>query len=149
MATTRALLARVPDDKFEWKPHTKSMSLGALVSHIAEMASWGEVITRPEFEVGSAGVTPQAASRDQLLGTFDRNVSATRSHLTGKTDAELLAPWKVTRGGETMFTMPKATMLRSILLNHLIHHRGQLTVYLRLNDVPLPPIYGPTADEAM
>src|SRR5205823_6343532 len=119
MTATRALLARVPDDRFDWKPHPRSMPLGALVSHIAEMASWGEVITRPEFEIGSAADTPQAGSRDQLLDTFDRNVSASRSHLSGKTDAELLAPWKVTRNGETMFTMPKATMLRSILLNHL------------------------------
>jgi uncharacterized damage-inducible protein DinB len=149
MATTRTLLARVPNDKFDWKPHVKSMSMGALASHITEMASWGEVITKPEFEVGAAPATPQAASSEELLSAFDRNVAATKSHLTGKTDAELLALWKVTRDGETMFTMPKATMLRSILLNHLIHHRGQLSVYLRLNDVPLPPIYGPTADSPM
>jgi uncharacterized damage-inducible protein DinB len=148
MATTRALLARVPDDRFDWKPHAKSMSMGALASHITEMASWGEVIARPEFEVTSAPSTPQAASSAELLTAFDRNVSATTSQLAGRTDAELLAAWKVTRDGETMFTMPKVTMLRSILLNHLIHHRGQLTVYLRLNDVPLPPIYGPTADSA-
>src|SRR5688572_24946980 len=103
MATTRALLARVPSDKFDWKPHVKSTSMGALASHITEMASWGEVITKPEFEVGAAPATPQAASTEELLDAFDRNVSATKAHLTGKTDAELLASWKVTRDGETMF----------------------------------------------
>ena len=148
MTTTRKLLERVPEDRLGWQPHAKSMSLGALATHLANLAAWGE-ITLTQSELDLTGMAPSAplTSRQELLAVFDRNTAATRAALTGKSDAELLAPWALKRDGKTMFSMPKVTVWRSFVLNHLIHHRGQLTVYLRMQDVLLPSIYGPSADE--
>lgn len=148
MATTRTVLERVPGDRLDWKPHAKSFSIGALATHVATLPTWGvETLERSEIDVG--GQPPQAAlpSKDDVLAAFDKNVAAVRAALTGKTDAELMAIWSLKRSGRTLFSMPKATVLRSFVLNHLIHHRGQLTVYLRLLDVPVPSVYGPSADE--
>jgi uncharacterized damage-inducible protein DinB len=148
MTTTRKVLERVPEDKFDWKPHAKSFSLGALATHVATLPAWGaETLTRSEFDI--AGGTPPAAppSKAELLATFDGNVATTRSALAGKTDGELMATWTLKRRGKALFSMPKANILRSFVLSHLIHHRGQLSVYLRLLDVPVPSIYGPSADE--
>lgn len=148
MTTTRKVLERVPEDKFDWKPHTKSFSLGALAAHVAALPTWGaETLNKSEIDV--AGVQPPAAppSKTALLAAFDANVAATRAALAGKTDAELVAMWTLKRGGKTLFSMPKTAVLRSFVLSHLIHHRGQLSVYLRLLDVPVPSIYGPSADE--
>jgi uncharacterized damage-inducible protein DinB len=147
MATTRAVLARVPGDRLDWKPHQKSMSLGQLAAHIAEMADWSAVLLKPDYDASAASAPSAPADTAVLLEVFDRHVASTTQHLTAKTDAELTAQWTVKRDGQVMFTTPRVMMLRSILLNHLIHHRGQITVYLRLNEVPLPPVYGPTADE--
>ena len=150
MAITRRLLERVPEEKFDWKPHAKSMSLGGLGTHIANLVRWGTItLTQLEFDIASAPSTPQAASRGDLLDMFDRNVATTHITFEGKTDGELMVIWALKNERETMFTMPRVAVLRSFLMNHIIHHRGQLTVYLRLNDVPLPPTYGPTADEAI
>lgn len=147
-ATARRLLERVPDDQFDWKPHPKSMSLGELASHLATMLSWGTVtLNQPEIDLGSDFVPPRLTTRADLLATFDRENAATRACLATKTDAELMAPWSLKRNGTALFTMPKATVMRTFVLNHLIHHRGQLSVYLRLRDVPIPSIYGPSADE--
>lgn len=149
MALTRRVLERVPGDRFDWRPHPKSMALGTLVGHIAEMANWSHVLTHTEMDVATLQAPQPATTREELLGRFDANTAATRASVTGKTDGELMAVWKLVSDGETMFSMPRTMMVRSILLNHLIHHRGQLTVYLRLNDVPVPSVYGPTADEPM
>jgi uncharacterized damage-inducible protein DinB len=149
MTTTRKLLERVPEDRFEWKPHAKSMALGALATHLATLASWGDIaLNQSEIDVGTTPQATLAKSRAELLARFDQYVAATRAALVSTSDAELMAPWSLKRHGETIFTMPKAAVWRSFVLNHVIHHRGQLSVYLRLNDVPVPSIYGPSADEA-
>lgn len=151
VATTRRVLERVPDGALDWRPHPRSMTLGALASHLGELGHWGQAtvdLAGVDLEqmARPPGWTPPA-SRAALLEAFDRHMTGARSALAGKTDAELMAPWTLRRGGQEFFTMPKATCLRTFVLNHLVHHRGQLTVYLRLLDVPLPSIYGPSADE--
>lgn len=151
VASTRRLLARLPDDQLAWQPHPKSMTLGSLATHLSELGSWGqetlnspavdfETMTRPA-DYGPPG------TRQAILELFEQNMAGARSALVGKTDAELMAPWTLRRGAQEFFTMPKASCWRTFVMNHLIHHRGQLTVYLRQLDVPLPSIYGPSADE--
>jgi len=148
MTVTRKVLERVPADKLAWKPHAKSMSLGELAQHVATIPMWGHMtLTQPELDVAGQPPLPPAASRTELLAGFDQRVKETRAALTGKSDAELMAPWALKRGGQTIFSMPKASVWRSFVLSHLVHHRGQLSVYLRLNDVAVPSIYGPSADE--
>jgi uncharacterized damage-inducible protein DinB len=150
MGTTRKLLERVPDPDFPWKPHEKSMTLGRLASHLAEIPHWvGAILDASSFDLAAAGdgPPPPLESRSEVLAAFDRHVAATREAIAARSDAELMAPWTLKRGGHEMFTLPKVAVLRSFLLNHSIHHRGQLSVYLRLRDVPLPSIYGPSADE--
>jgi uncharacterized damage-inducible protein DinB len=146
METTRRVLERVPSDRLEWSPHPKSMTLKRLAGHVAELATWGVRIDEPSFEVGTRKRI-EFESVGQLLAQFDEAVAASRASIARKSDEELRERFTVTRGGTTFFQMPKASLLRRVFLNHLIHHRGQLSVYLRLNDVPLPPIYGPSADE--
>lgn len=151
MATTRTLLERVPEDRAEWKPHARSTSLGALAAHIATIPSIVEVaITQTERDMsppgGPAHAPPRMESVAALLELFDRNVARARERLSGAADEDLRVPWSLKRGGEVLLTMPRVGVIRTLVLNHLIHHRGQLSVYLRLNDVPLPSIYGPTAD---
>ena len=148
MATTRTVLERVPDGRFDWKPHDKSFSLGQLAQHVATIVWWGSItLEQSDFDVaGGPKVTP-VENRAALLELFDRHRTATRQALTGKTDAELMAPWALKHGAATIFSMPKATVWRSFVMNHLVHHRGQLSVYLRMQDVPLPAMYGPSADE--
>jgi len=149
MTTTRKLLERVPEDKFDWKPHAKSFSLGALATHVATLPTWGlETLEKSEIDIGGSQPPKSPPSKAEMLATFDKNVAATRAALTGKTDAELMTMWSLTRGGHTIFSMPKTVVWRSFVLNHLVHHRGQLSVYLRLLDVPIPSMYGPSADEA-
>jgi uncharacterized damage-inducible protein DinB len=151
MATTRRLLNRVPEAEFGWRPHEKSMTLGQLSGHLANIPMWcSAVLDTPHFDLAAAGddARPRTpASREALLQEFDKKVAAARSNLVGKTDAELLTPWTLKQGSHEIFTMPRISAIRSFVMNHSIHHRGQLTVYLRLKNVPLPPIYGPTADE--
>ena len=148
MTTTRKVLERVPEDKFDWKPHAKSFSLGALAAHVAALPTWGvEALTRSEIDIAGGQPPAAPASKTGLMAAFDENAAAARSALAGKTDGELLATWTLKRGGKAIFSMPKAAVLRSFVLSHLIHHRGQLSVYLRLLDVPVPSIYGPSADE--
>lgn len=151
MGTTRRVLERVPEQDFGWTPHTKSLSLGQLAAHIATLPQWvGRVVTGSAFDIDTrSGVSYPAptGSSPALVKTFDDQVAAARATLSGQTDATLLAPWTLKRDGRELFTMPRIAALRSMVMNHGVHHRGQLSVYLRLRDVPLPSIYGPTADE--
>jgi uncharacterized damage-inducible protein DinB len=146
METTRRVLERVPSERLEWRPHPKSMSMKELAGHVAELARWGVRIDEGSFQAGTRRL-PDFESVGQLLARFDDNVAASRDSIARKSDGDLRERLAVTRGVTTYFEMPKASVLRRVFMNHLIHHRGQLSVYLRLNDVPLPPIYGPSADE--
>jgi len=148
MTTTRKLLERIPEEKFEWKPHARSFSLGALASHLATLPTWGgDTLNRSEIDIGTDPPTAALPSKAEVMASFDKNVAATRAALAGRSDAELMATWTLKRGGHTLFSMPKTVVWRSFVVNHLVHHRGQLSVYLRLLDVPVPSIYGPSADE--
>jgi len=148
MTVTRRLLERVPDDKFGWKPHPRSMSLGDLAQHVATIPMWGSMtLNLSELDLGGSQQLAPLKSRAELLAAFDQNVSTTRAALAGKGDGEMMAPWALKRDGQTIFSMPKAGVWRGFVLSHLIHHRGQLSVYLRMNDVPIPSMYGPSADE--
>lgn len=146
METTRHVLERVPSGRLDWRPHSKSMTMGELAGHVAELATWGLRMDEPSFEEGTRPRVP-FDSVGELLARFDENVAASRAAISRKTDDDLRERLTVTRGSAT-YKMSKASVLRRVFLNHLIHHRGQLSVYLRANDVPLPPIYGPSADEA-
>jgi uncharacterized damage-inducible protein DinB len=150
VATTRKLLERVPDDgqKLSWKPHTRSMSLGGLATHLATLPTWSERILNDTF-FDLAAAPPnleEKTSRGAILAAFDENTKRARTWMD-KTDAEYMARWSLRRGTQEMFSLPRIAALRSFVMNHMIHHRGQLSVYLRLNDVPVPSIYGPSADE--
>ena len=148
MATTRKLLERVPEGHFDWKPHGKSFSLGQLAQHVATLPWWGQVtLQQTEFDVAANPQLAPVATRAALLDLFDRHSAATRQALAGRTDAELMAPWALKNDAATVFSMPKVTVWRSFVMNHLVHHRGQLSVYLRMLDVPVPVMYGPSADE--
>jgi uncharacterized damage-inducible protein DinB len=147
VATTRKLLDRLPDDKLAWKPHPKSMSLGGLGTHLANLPLWaGNILNESFFDLATITHAIEKTSRADILGSFDDNTARARGWMD-RTDAEYVARWTLRRGGQEMFSMPRVAALRSFVMNHLIHHRGQLSVYLRLNDIPVPPIYGPTADE--
>ncbi len=153
IASTRRLLDRLPEQQLAWKPHAKSMALGALAEHLGQLGVWGELtLTQSAVDLETTarppGYQPMTAKAD-ILAHFDARMAAARAALVGRTDAELMAPWTLRRGAQEFFTMPKASCWRTFVMNHLIHHRGQLTVYLRELDVPLPSIYGPSADEAM
>lgn len=149
MGTTRRLLERIPEADLAWKPHDKSFTLGQLAAHIANLLNWAlttfDSDTFDLADAGPRGVPP--ASVAALLLTFDANVKKARAKIDEQTDPAFFARWTLKNNGEEVFTMPKIAVLRSFVLNHLIHHRGQLSVYLRLRNVPLPSIYGPTADE--
>jgi uncharacterized damage-inducible protein DinB len=149
IGSTRRLLERVPDVQFGWKPHEKSYSLGDLSGHIANLLTWTNwILESTELDLATVSERPAPpASRDEVLGRLDLNAQHARARLAEQTDASLLAVWTLKNGGREMFTMPRSSVLRSFVFNHLIHHRGQLTVYLRLQNVPLPSLYGPTADE--
>jgi uncharacterized damage-inducible protein DinB len=147
MATTRRTLERVPEANLAWKPHQKSMSLGQLASHLAEAPGWGVVgLSMDSFDMANYK-SWQGASRAEILATFDKNVAAARAAIEGAGDERFMSNWSLTAGGNTLMAMPKIAVVRTFLMNHIIHHRGQLSVYLRLNNVAVPSIYGPSADE--
>ncbi|MBI3939922.1 MAG: DinB family protein [Acidobacteria bacterium] len=152
MKTTRKLLQRVPENELGWKPHEKSMTFGRLAGHLVELPAFASAILDNNFwDVAQSADHPRMEFKSQadLLATFDSGVAATRAKIDSKTDADLTSPWSLKKGGQTMFTLPKAAVLRTFLLNHSVHHRGQLSVYLRLKNIPVPSIYGPSADEPM
>ncbi len=149
MAVTRKVLARVPDDRIGWAPHAKSMTFGRLATHVAEIPGWvKETLTRDGIDMGGDHGSKPLKTQAEILATFDRMVAAARPLIESATDAGLAAPWTLKSGGHEVFTMPKFAVLRSFVLSHAIHHRAQLALYLRLNDIPVPSIYGPSADEA-
>jgi uncharacterized damage-inducible protein DinB len=152
MGVTRRLLERVPEADFGWKPHEKSFSLGALVAHLAQIPEWSAMILdQPSFNLESSAehTRPGPTSRAQLLAAFDEAVARARGRVAVKSDGELMAVWTFQKDGQTVFTVPAVAAFKSFIVNHSIHHRGQLSVYLRLRNVPLPAMYGPSADEAM
>ena len=151
LATTRKLLAAVPEAKTSFRPHPKSWTLGELGLHLANVLTWLPMtLNSTEFDldppVGQKVVSPKFESAATTLKLFDETARAAHDALAAATDAELSVPWTLKRHGLALFTLPRAACIRSFVMNHLIHHRGQFTVYLRLCDIPLPPIYGPTAD---
>ena len=150
-ATTRRMLERVPEDELAWRPHEKSMTLGRLAGHIAELPNLVvAALTQDEVDFAAGKFQPFAASNvPELLEKFDENIAAAARALEGQPDEHLLKTWRLRRGEQVIFELPRVAVLRSMGLNHIIHHRGQLSVYLRLLDIPLPSVYGPTADEAI
>jgi uncharacterized damage-inducible protein DinB len=152
MATTRRVLERVPEDQLAWKPHERSTTLGGLASHIAQLAGMAaRVFAGDSVDVAPPGGPPpaptQLASRQAILDAFDANVTKSREALAQADDAAMGETWTLLRGGQTMFSLPRAAVVRMALLNHMVHHRGQLTVYLRMAGALVPAIYGPSADE--
>jgi len=152
MANTRKTLERLPDDKLTWKPHPKSGAMGWLAGHVAQLPSWaGMAVGQDSLDLEPEGKPPTPPSppksRQEILEMFDNSVAAGRAAIAGASDEHLLKPWTLLKNGQTIMTLPRVAVLRSFVLNHLIHHRAQLGVYLRLNDLPVPSIYGPSADE--
>ena len=151
MAGTRKVLERIPDDKLDWKAHPKSNTIRWVGTHLATIPSWtGYTLQQDSLDVNPGGQpmrTTPAASRQEILERFDQNVAQARKDLESADAAEFSKLWTLLNNGTAMFSMPKAAVLRSFVLNHIIHHRGHLCVYLRLNDVPVPGLYGPSADE--
>ncbi len=153
-ANTRKTLERIPADKFDYKPHEKSMSMINLATHIANMLGWGTTtLTQDEFDMNPPGTEPYkeipAESVAALLEKFDTNAAAMRAALTTVSDEAMMKGWSLLTGGHVIFTQPRAGVLRGMIFNHLVHHRAQLSVYLRMNDVPVPALYGPSADESI
>jgi uncharacterized damage-inducible protein DinB len=152
MAGTRKTLERVPDDKFGWKPHAKSMPMGRLAGHVALNPSWGAMIINNEsLDLAPPGAPPYRPSfpdsRAAALELFDKGVAELKAALIAASDQQLMQTWSLLYGGNALYTGTRMAALRGIILNHTIHHRAQLGVYLRLNDIPVPGMYGPSADE--
>ena len=150
-ATTRTLLERVPEALVAWRPHARSMSLGELAMHVSTLPAWAPItLKETQFDTNPPDGPPYATrafeSVAKMLAAYDEGVAAARAMLVSATDAELMVPWTLKMAGKTVFSMPRVAVFRSFIMNHAIHHRGQLSVYLRMCGVPLPSIYGPTAD---
>lgn len=151
MATTRKFLTSVPDDLLAWKPHEKSWTMAQLGTHLSNIPSWvGATMKQDQLDINPPGQPPyrepQKNSRQEMLDAFDKNVAEGRGAIASADDAALQGPWSLLSGGKTLMTMPRFAVLRSFIMNHTIHHRAHLGVYLRLCDVPVPQAYGPTAD---
>jgi uncharacterized damage-inducible protein DinB len=151
-ANARKVLERVPEDKLDWRAHPKSNTIGWNANHLAEIPGWVEgTLTMPSWDVAPPGgqryQSPKLTTRQEILDLFDRNVAAARKAIAAVKDEDVAQPWSLLQGGKPFFTMPRANVIRSFVLNHLIHHRAILCVYLRLNDIPVPGMYGPTGDE--
>lgn len=150
MAVTRKVIERVAEDKLAWTPHEKSMPMGRLATHVAEIPQWaGTILNEPEFNMTPSSYQPKsAASVAEVLAIFDDAVTKARGWLINKTDADLMSMWSFKQDGKDLFAMPRAAAWRSWVMNHVIHHRGQLSVYLRQTGSKVPSIYGPSADES-
>lgn len=152
MATTRRYLERVPDDRLGWKPHEKSMTLGRLATFLAELPGWiVNTLTKGELDIFPPGAPPPKwealSSRTAILDLFEKNVATARKSMREAADAEWPKPWAFRMQGKTVWSAPKSHVYRSTVMNHLVHHRAQLGVYFRLLDIPVPAVYGPSADE--
>lgn len=148
MANTRKALERVPDGKFDWKPHERSSSLGALAAHLASLPTIASMaIEHDSFDMTKRPKPPKMDTRAELLAVFDQTSSEARKAIASASDEHLMKIWSLNFGDKTLLSLPRVAVLRTLFLNHIIHHRGQFTVYLRLNNVPVPSIYGPSADE--
>ena len=152
MANTRKTLERVPESKFDWTPHPKSFKMISLATHITNMLGWlVDTMKSDQFDIAPPGAPPHkedpATSSAALLAKFDKNVQAARAALEAAPDEAFGTPWSLLATGKVLFTMPRGAVVRGMIMNHIIHHRAQLTVYLRLNDIPVPALYGPSADE--
>ena len=152
MGLTRRALERVPDGQFEWRPHPTSVTLGRLAEHLTEMPLWATT-TMAQSELDAAGQRPAGyqppTTRAAVVAQFDSCLKTARNNLVNKTDAEFAAMWTLKNSGKEVFSAPKAMVMRNFVLNHMIHHRGQFVVYLRMLGVPVPSIYGPSGDEQM
>lgn len=148
MAVTRRTLERLPEDKFDYKPHPKSFSLGDLAQHLAQLPVWGSM-TLKTTDLDVSGPMPREpiTTAAGILAKFDKNLADFTAALSAATDEALLAPWSLKSGAKIHFTMPRLAVIRGMVMNHTVHHRAQLGVYLRMLDVPVPSMYGPTADE--
>ncbi|MFK7777326.1 MAG: DinB family protein [Gimesia sp.] len=152
MASTRKTIERIPNDKLDWKAHPKSRTMGWVGSHLAEIAGWVEgILTQDSWDIapesGESYQAPQFDSLQDILDFFDANVAAGRKCIGTTSDEEFAKSWSLLSGGQALIIMPKAGVIRTWILNHSIHHRGHLCVYLRLNDIPVPALYGPSGDE--
>jgi uncharacterized damage-inducible protein DinB len=145
--TTRRVLQRVPDDRLSWRPHPRSSSLGQLALHVATLPNLGEHVLGPDVFQAPEFVQPEARTAAELLPALDQSVASGRKFLTELTPERAEGTWRLVRGGRELIAAPRLPMIRSLMFNHWYHHRGSLMVYLRLLDVPLPSVYGPTADE--
>jgi uncharacterized damage-inducible protein DinB len=147
MESTRKLLECVPEEKFAWKPHDRSMSLASLAGHISDMVGWGDlVISQDKLELTPDNMPQAPTTKAGLMQSLESNIGKSRKAIEGASDAQLAKNWEFLYGGHAIFSMPRTQVLRSVVLNHVIHHRGQLSVYLRLLDVKIPGMYGPSAD---
>jgi len=145
--TTKRVLDRIPEDKLTWKPHPKSFSLGQLALHIASVPGGVSAAVVPDnMEVPNFS-WPEPKNRQEVLNTFSKSLESARNTLKEMDDAQLMSMWSLTKNGKALMTVPRIGFIRSIMMNHVYHHRGQLSVYLRVLDVPVPSIYGPSADE--
>lgn len=148
-ATTRKLLERIPAEKFDWQPHEKSMTMGRLAVHVADMFGWfPPTLEADELDFSKGYEEPKPATTEELVEVLDKNVAAATESLKNTGDAAFAKNWTLRNGEQVYFEMPKIAVARTFIMNHIVHHRGQLSVYLRLNDIPVPGIYGPSADEA-
>jgi uncharacterized damage-inducible protein DinB len=146
---TVKMLERVPDD-FSWSPHEKSMNLGTLAAHVALLPTFVKsILTADSFDLAANRDTPTLTNGAELAGAFQTGVREAVELLGGASDEDLSKIWRLMSGEKAVFEMPRFAAVRTIVLSHLLHHRGQLSVYLRLKDVPLPSVYGPSADEAL
>lgn len=152
MSATRRTLERVPEDRPDWKPHDKSMKLSRLAGHLAELPTWAVMsLGQDSLDLAPVGATPRVpaamTSRKQILEFFDKNVVNARAAIAAASDEQFMQSWTLLKGGQKLMALPRVTVVRNFVMNHSIHHRAQLGVYLRLNDIPVPSIYGPSADE--
>ena len=152
MAGTRKVMEGIPDDKLDWKIHEKSNTMGWGACHLADIPSWVEMtIEHDSFDVAPSGEpyqTPTFETTAEILASFDKNVARARALLENVEDEAIYQPWSLLRSGEVLMTMPRIAVLRTWVLNHTIHHRAHLCVYLRVNDLPVPGLYGPSADDS-
>jgi uncharacterized damage-inducible protein DinB len=149
MAQTRRMLDRLPEDKMDWTPDPKSMPMGRLAAHVAEMPGWAALtLSTDQLDFATGAYQPaNATTRAEAIAILDKNASAARAAIAAASDADFMKPWTLRAGDQVFFTMPKIAVIRGMVMNHTIHHRGQLTVYYRMTGVPVPGLYGPSADE--